>query len=73
MSAWTVCSSSANATCALFFASTSSTTTDSGRIWRWTSTRLSPHPPEPTPTLGFGAVLPQQRLDGLINEYYRAA
>lgn len=34
---------------------------------------LDLHPPEPTPTLGFGAVLPQQRLDGLINEYYRAA
>lgn len=34
---------------------------------------LDLHPPQPTPAPGSGAVVRQQRLNGLINEYHRAA
>ena len=34
---------------------------------------LDLHPPLPAPENGSGAVVRQQRLNGLINEYYRAA
>jgi hypothetical protein len=52
----------------LIFGGTSITTTSSDPILR-----LTLHPPEPAAAPGSGPVLRQQLLNGLINEYHRAA